>query len=217
MVTLQTYLGFLKIEEKNFAKRINFFERNLNSIEQLPITEKTELELYYVQALFESGKYSHVLRFVDELIERIIINNLVLVKEVDSYRKLIFLKGASQYNTDKIDSAEKTALELIRLEPDNVKYRKLLENCLYKRENKKTLNLKAVCMFLYLLSAAIIAVNLLVVNHFYYQYKELTEVIWKSLFLSASILLVWSFASTYLKIKQRIDRHIEDRKPSNLK
>jgi tetratricopeptide (TPR) repeat protein len=212
MVTLETYLGFLKIEENNFAKRINFFERNLDSIEQLPITEKTELEIYYIQALFDSGKYYHVLRSVDELIERVIIYNIELGREINPYKRLIFLKASSLYNTDQVDLAERIALELIRLEPDNSKSRILLEKCLHKRENKKTLNTKAICMFLFLLSAAIIAINLLVINHFYLQYKEITESIWKSLFLAASILLAWSYISTYYKIKRRIDNHIEDKK-----
>lgn len=193
MTTSQTtdaYIGFLKIEERAFAEKIRFFEENQGALIYLPEEEKFELHIAYLIALFEVGEYDKYLSLADRAIEEVFEENIFIYKNRDLVQELVFRKACALHNTSKSKEAIRIASQLYRMYPEKLQNRQLLKKTTSILISGKLQKLKAWSIGLYLSCGLLIAAHLFIIQPFYMQYSYTSMLIWQSLFVVASLLLL---------------------------
>ena len=177
------FLDFKEIEVSDYRKLVRFFEDRENVIYRLDFEERFELLLAYVNALFEIGSYQKYLLVVDFVIELSIIHNIKHFKGEDIFQKLLFRKAASLFNTNKKEKADYILRELIRINPHDEDAVLFLKKCLRKMHPQMLNNSRAIGIFMFLLSAFIIFLEVLFVRPFYNMHTPVVEASRNTIFI----------------------------------
>ena len=202
------YRNFREIEPADFRKIIRFFEENEQKIHQLDEEEHFDLLVAYVNALFEIGAYQKHLLMVDLVIEKTLDRNIRIHEGVDLFNKSLFKKAASLYNTMQYAKAEHILKELIKIHPGNEDALLFLKKCLRKKELGLTHYTRAAGIFLLLLTALVIAIELLFIRPFYEMYVNLVETTRISMFGMACIILFGGDLLHRWKSNRKADRFV---------
>lgn len=194
----KTFLDFKEIEENDYRKLIRFFEEKKQIIYKLDFEEQFELLLAYVNALFEIGAYQKYLLVVDFVVESSVLHNIKSFKGEDVFQKLLFRKAASLFNVNENEKADYVLRELIRINPDDKDAILFLKKCLRKMRPSLINNSRAVGIFMFLLAAFIICIEVLFVRPFYHIHTPLVETSRNTIFLlgifsmfGGQLLLFW--------------------------
>ena len=177
------YRTFMSLEETAFQEQIRFFEENEKEIRELDFEEYFEVLAAYVTALFEVGAYREHLLMVDVVIETSIINNIVEYKGEDLFRRMLFRKAASLYHTDQFQKAEHVLAELLRMDREDQGAILFLKKCLRTHYPQIRSNAHAVAVFLFLLTAFVIAIEVLLIRPFYEMHAKTVEMSRNSIFV----------------------------------
>ncbi len=162
-----TYKQFLAIESGEYKEKVLFVDMNRNLLNSLSLNEYVGVMNAYAEALFELGNFTEHIRVADDLIEISIVHNVFNVEERDLYQETLFQKAASLYNLERLDEATYILRELLKMNPNNESARLFLINCHVKKQKATVQTTRKLSIFLILLSACTIAVELLVVRpHF---------------------------------------------------
>jgi hypothetical protein len=170
------------------------------------LEEFFELLAAYTTALFETGQYSKFLLRADELIELSMEYNLHEYKGRDVFLNTLYQKGYALYYRMEYKASEHVLTELVKINPSEDSYRKLLRRCLSARIPTYVQQSRAVAILLIFLSAGVTAVELLVFRSFYPQWVAFTELFRTGLFLAAVALLVLASAAFQYQVSRRIKR-----------
>jgi hypothetical protein len=200
----QLYLEFQDLASDSFREQVRFFESKESSIRQLSLEEFFELLAAYTTALFETGQYSKFLLRADELIELSMEHNLHEYNGCDVFLHTLYQKAYAYYYRIEYKACEHVLTELVRINPSEVLYKKLLRRCLLARTPRYVQHTRAVVILLLFLSAGVTAVELLVFRSFYPQWVAFTELFRTSLFLAAVALLVLSSALFQYQVSRQI-------------
>lgn len=185
------YRAFLSLEETAFQELIRFFEENEKEIRQLDFEEYFDLLVAYVTALFEVGAYREHLLMVDVVIETSIINNIVEYKDEDIFRRMLFRKAASLYHTHQYQKAEHILAELLRMDQEDQGAILFLKKCLRTHHPQIRSNARAAAVFLFLLTAFVIAIEVLLVRPFYEMHAKTVEMSRNSIFVIGLLCVVF--------------------------
>lgn len=161
------YRDFRSIDAAAWRDIIHFFERRENEIRGLDFEEYFELLYAYVNALFEVGAYQKHLVMADEVIEVAICHNIHTYKQEDVFKKALFRKAASLYNTYDYHHAEHILRELVRIDPDHRDAVAFLKKCLRSMHFRSLQIFRAAGIFLFLAAAVVISAEVLVIRPFY--------------------------------------------------
>ena len=161
------FRDFKEIDAVNYRRVIRFYEDKEEDIKRLDFDEYFELIVAYVNALFEVGAYQKHLLMVDVVIEMAIVHNVKIYRGEDIYQKMLFRKSASLYNIMEYDKAEYILRELIKIDPYSEDTILFLRKCLRKKAPGFLNNAKAFSIFLFLLSAFLISIEVLFIRPFY--------------------------------------------------
>ncbi|MEN0002852.1 MAG: hypothetical protein AAF798_01865 [Bacteroidota bacterium] len=197
------YREFQAIDALAFQQIVRFYEEKERKIEQLPFEEYFELLVTYVNALFEIGAYNKHLTVVDLVIEASVINNIQYYKGEDVFYKMLFRKAASLFHIHKYEETNYILRELLKMNPQDKSAALFLKKCLRKRNTKLIQSGRAIAIFLLLLTAFVIAFEVLFVRPFYELYTPLIERLRTLIFISGPLVLALCFA---------IHRWLADRK-----
>ena len=178
------YRDFRSIDAAAWRDIIHFFERRETDIRALDFDEYFELLYTYVNALFEVGAYQKHLVMVDEIIETAISHNIHTYKQEDIFKKSLFRKAASLYNTSDYHHAEHILRELVRMDPDYRDAVLFLKKCLRSVHFRSLQVFRAAGIFLFLTAAVVISVEVLFVRPFYAVHAGWVEVLRIVLFLA---------------------------------
>jgi hypothetical protein len=182
---------FRELDPSAHRDIIHFYELHRQQLLDLDVDVYLEIELGYTHALFELGKYEPFLVRTKYLLETLIYHNVKYLNGEDAYEKLLLRKAAAHFHLLELSTAETVLWQILKMNPDNQTAAFLLKKCLL-RETPNYLNrLQGICIFLFLLSAAIIAIELLVIHPFYQQYSALVEPGKMIVFVVALALLVF--------------------------
>ena len=163
----KVYRDFKAIESTAFREIIRFYEKEEDKILRLDFDEFFECLVAYVDALFEIGAYRKHLLLVDVVIEKSITNNITLHKGQQVFHKMLFRKAASLYNTNELEKATYVLSELLKMEPDDEMVSRFYQKCRLKARPKLLNHARATSVFLLLLSALLISLEVLFVRPFY--------------------------------------------------
>lgn len=179
------YLGFQEIDEASYQEKIRYFERKKPAIAQLSYQLRLEMSLEYVVALFEVGEYYQYLKHVDQLLAKVIDENIYSIDGDDIYQELLFRKAASLHNVLDYYGADHILTELCKIDPDNEIYNRTFIKNNADNLRHKGQKVRGVIIALFILAGLIIGVELLIIRPFYEAQVSATEMLRNGLFLSA--------------------------------
>ncbi len=210
--TEEVFLRFKEIGESDHREIINFYENNEDVLLHLDLNAYLEVRLAYGAALFETGNYEAFIQLCDELIEEVIYHNIKYIQGADIFETLIFKKAAALYHQMEYDAAEKILWQLIRINPQNSLAAYLLKRCKIRNQSNYLRQAKSISIFLFLLSACIIALELLFIQPFLNHYHKDVQIIRTITFLSGIALLVTSDGLHRLKSFHQVNKAVEEAK-----
>lgn len=202
------FRDFKEIEEMNYRGIIHFYEKNEEAILKLDEEEYFVLLYAYTNALFEVGFHQKHLLMVDPALELVIVSNIKRYKGDDVFQKLLFRKAASNYNLREYDDAQYILEELLRIDSYNEEVILFLKKCLRKKEPVILDHAKAVSIFLLLLTAFIIGLEVLFVRPFYKIHVPVVEASRITTFLIACSILILGTAWHYTRVEKRVNEFI---------
>lgn len=193
----RVYRSFQEIEPTNYREIVRFYEKEETAIIDLDFDAFFEMLVAYVDALFEIGAYRKHLVMVDSAIELSIDHNIRDYKGADLFQKMLFRKAASLYNTHRFVEAERILKELLKMNPDQRHTARFYRKCRLKSRPNLLNTVRAGSVFLFLMSALVISIEVLFVRPWYAIYVDLIEQTRNSLFLLGCLGLVLGFGLNF--------------------
>lgn len=204
------FRDFKEIDAANYRRIIRFYEDKEEEIRQMEFQEYFQLLTAYVNALFEVGAYQKHLLMVDIVIEMAIVHNVELYRGEDIYQKMLFRKAASLYNIMDYDKAEYILRELIKIDPYSEDAVLFLRKCLRRKQPAFLHSAKAASIFLFLLSAFVISIEMLFVRPFYKQQADEVEMARTGIFLLGCGVLAGSILIHRWVVQRRVYSFVEE-------
>lgn len=204
----KVYRDFKEIEVSNYRRIIHFYEKHEDEILQLDLKEHFELVEAYTNALFEVGYHQKHLLMIDTALELVIEYNIRHFQGVDIFQKFLFRKASSLYNLRSYSKSKYILEELIRIEPFHEDAILFLKKCARKKEPVILDHAKAVSIFLFLLTAVIICIEVLFVRPFYEIHANLIETSRITTFLIACLILVLGTTWHYLRVESQVNEFV---------
>jgi hypothetical protein len=164
------YRAFKGLEDGDHQGVIRFFEREEEGILKLAFNEYYEILMAYCDALFETAAYRQHILMGDVVIELTMRHNVHLFEGRDVFRHFLFRKAAALYNLFEGEQAEHILKELMKMDPSDREAIFLYSRCRQRRYPGLIGEFRALSILLFLISACIIAAEILFVIPFYTQY-----------------------------------------------
>lgn len=202
----KVYRQFKAIDPSAYRDIIRFYEREEEKILRLEFDEFFELLVAYVDALFEIGAYRKHLLLVDVVIEKSITNNISLYKEEDLFRKMLFRKAASLYNTQEYIKSAYILTELLKINNEDPSYGMLYRKCRLKARPSLLNHTRAGAVFLFFITALIIALEVLFVRPWYEMHTTVIMGVRNLTFILACSTLIVGFGCNYLLANRDLQR-----------
>ena len=179
------YRDFRGLEVGDFQGVIRFFEQHEEKILELSFEEYFEILMGYCDALFEAGAYQKHTLMADVVIELSIKHNIQYFEERDVFRHFLFRKAAALYNLFEGEQAEHILKELIKMEPTDREALFLYTKCRQRCYPWLINQFRAVSILMFLMTALIVAAEVLLVVPFYTSFADPLEAVRIGTFISA--------------------------------
>ncbi len=186
------YQEFKTIDMQEHLSIVRFYEAYEKDIPRLAFSEYFELLIAYADALFEVGAYQSHLKMVDIAIEASILNNIKFYNGKDIFAELLFKKAASCHNLMQYREAEHVLRELLKINPYHELSTRFLKRCLRQQKPSWLRHAQAATIFLFLMSALIIAVEIVFVRGLFPEFTSTIEQSRSTTFLLACFIFAGS-------------------------
>ncbi|HZV67904.1 MAG TPA: hypothetical protein VFG10_00080 [Saprospiraceae bacterium] len=186
----ETYEAFLAIDAGAYKEKIQYIEENFFMLRELDADEYFDMMVLYAEALFETAEYSRQAKLADHILEMSIERNIVMHRGQDIYFETLFKKAASLHNLDRIDQAVHILKELLKINPDHESSKLFLINCIIRQKKYSIRPYRNVSLVLLLLSALVIAFELLFVRRLWFSWTAIVEMVRNGLFITGVLLLI---------------------------
>ncbi len=203
------YQDFKEMDAAEHRSMVRFFEDNQKDIKSLELNEYFELLCQYLVSLHETGSYDKYIQNADYAIEACIVHNLTTPNDKDIYRKLLFKKAACHFSLMDYEKASHIWHELVKMDPTDEESIKSLKRCLWKQKPNYVKKTRAISILLFMLSALIIAGELIVIKHLFPHLEEDVQMIRSLIFFSGLSLLLLGDLLHHSKVNSRINSFVE--------
>lgn len=163
----QLYRNFRAIEPTEYRRVVRFFEKYEKSILQLDFEEYFDTIFVYTNALFEVGEYRKHLFMSDVIIETSIRENMTHLDGQEVFRSTLFKKAASHFNLNEFKQAAHILSELLKINRHDKLAARFLERTYRMWKPRLIRTTRAFAVLLFLISAFIICMEVLIVKPFY--------------------------------------------------
>ncbi len=196
---------YLLLHPANFSGLIYLVQDNYDLINELDPHEAAEIRIAYFEALHEMQEYDRVVHEIDIAIEAVIRDNVITVNRVNAYEKFLFLKAISCLKIQD-PSSIKLSRALVRMNPDNKKYNKLLQISCQNQESKFSKLVFALGIAACFLAIAFLLTQQFIVQPFYAAHSKLALQITASLFLLGPLLMLLSEIYPSIQAKRQANK-----------
>ncbi len=207
--TDEIYNDFKSIDSSNYHEIVRFCHDQDDRLDHLEMPYFLEVKVMLATAYFELGRYHKFLELADFLLEFTIYHNIQTFQGEDIFQKILFKKAAALYQLLHLSQAEKILWELLKMDPDNAAASYLLKRCLIKNQPGYLRRVKGLSIFLFLLAAATIAVELLLIRPFMQAYVDTVEITRIVIILGGLFILFltdgWHRFRSFHKVNQAAD------------
>lgn len=166
------YRSFKAIEADSYRSILRFVENHTEELHLLSVREYFDLQYAYVAALFETGAYDRVVHQTTALLELSIEHSITIVDGEDVYRTLLFRRAHGLFYLMQYEACITVCDQVLRLYPHDRAVAHLYERALYQRSNLWVSRVRALSVLLFLAAASLIAVEVLIVQHFFHHWTE---------------------------------------------
>lgn len=150
------YNDFKEIDVHAYKMIVEFYSTHEGEIQRLKFHEYFELQVAYIDALFEVAAYDNLLGVCDETIEMVIQNNIQYHQGEDIYRKLLLRKAAAHYNLMEYHKAEFILKELIKIDPTDFYSIRFYKKCQFQHPPTFVHYTRGTSLILFLFTAMVI-------------------------------------------------------------
>lgn len=161
--TSSIYQDFCSIDPYDYHQLIRYFEDHEQAIENLPVEELLPILFDYANAVYETGGTSHYLRYAQEVLELSIIYNIQYHRGIDMYSHTLYQKAYTHYHIGDDNEAIRILEQLIKIDPSDGRYMRLLRRSLTAKRPKWLQRCYATGILLYFVSVLFIIGNILLV------------------------------------------------------
>ncbi len=161
------YRSFKAIEADSYRSILRFVENHTEELHLLSVREYFDLQYAYVAALFETGAYDRVVAQTTSLLELAIEESITVVDGEDVYRALLFRRAHGLFYLSRYEESIAVCDQMLRLYPTDKAVSHLYERGLYQRPNAWVSRVRALSVLLFLTAASLIAIEVLIVQHFF--------------------------------------------------
>ena len=186
----ETYEAFMAIEPGAYKEKIQYIEENFFMLRELHADEYFDMMVLYAEALFETGEYARQAKLADHILEMSIERNIITHRGRDIYFETLFKKAAALHNLDRIDQAVHILKELLKINPDHESSKLFLINCIIRQKKYSVRPYRTMSLITLLLSACVIAFELIFVRSIWPSWTNIIEMIRNGLFITGVILLI---------------------------
>ncbi len=208
----QIYRHFRAIDRSEYRRVVRFYERNEKSILMLDFEEYFELLVTYTQALFEISDYDKHLLMADVVIQTSILQNISHVNGDEIYCSTLFRKAASHYNLRELSKAKHILRELLKMNPFDTMSIQFLNKVMREDTPVYIRHSRAASIFLFLMSALLICVQVLFIKTFYTIYDPIVELSRNSIFGLGVLILVGSEGVHRWRVQNFVSKLVNDNK-----
>ncbi len=163
----QLYRNFRAIEPTEYRRVVRFFEKYEKNILQLDFDEYFDTVFVYANALFEVGEYRKHIFMCDVILETSVRENMTHLNGTEVFRSTLFKKAASHFNLNEYEKTAHILSELLKMDREDKLAARFLERTYRMWQPRLIRNTRACAVFLFLLSAFIICVEVLIVKSFF--------------------------------------------------
>ncbi len=206
------YYDYVQIDADAYLEKVRFFQHHEKQISALDFDFRIWIWVDYAISNFEIGKYHEFLKLSDILIPVIIEENIFEIDGRDIYKEMLFKKAASHYNIHEYKKSDYVFSELIKIDRNNNFYINAWKHALHKIIKEKLRYFQAISILLFILTAMIIGVELLIVNSFYAEYSSFFEHARIITFLLGVFMMIAQEAVIKIKSEQTIRNIIRIKK-----
>ncbi|MBI5916305.1 MAG: hypothetical protein HY842_13090 [Bacteroidetes bacterium] len=203
------YRDFRAIEPGEWRKIVRFYEENEAQIRGLDFDEYFELMLAYTNALFEISEWQKHLLMADAVIEASVMENLKYFNGEDVFQHTLFRKAASCYQLLELEKTDHILRELLRIDPHDGESAWFLKKCLRKMRPSLVRQTRAAAIGLFLLTALIICLEMLVVRPFYADWARPVELLRIGTFFLGIAVLVAGDVLHRWRSNREVERFVE--------
>lgn len=203
------YGDFQTIPATEWRTVVRYYESCEEQIRELDFAEYFVILMAYTNALFETGAYQKHLLMADVLIETSVMNDVELFRGEDVFRYALFRKASSYFFLHELDKCEYILRELLRINPYDQPAALLLKKCLRKKHPAFVAQARAAAIFLFLLSAFIICLEVLIVRPFYPAFDQPVEMSRNFVFLLGILALVSGDLIHWRRSIREVDAYVE--------
>ncbi|NNE28618.1 MAG: hypothetical protein HKN16_03225 [Saprospiraceae bacterium] len=204
------YYEFAEIDRSEYRSIIEFYEENRKDIDSLDFEEYLELNLVYIQALFEIGAYNELLGSIDEALYMVIDQNIRDFEGKDIYADLLEKKAAALYNLRRTEEAMHVCRELIRMNKNYYMASHLLKRCLLRKSPKYVGRLRAISIFSLLITSASFGLELIVLEHWLQSWFPAVILVRNASLISGIAALVASWLAPQFVSTIQLEKILQD-------
>ncbi|TVR77782.1 MAG: hypothetical protein EA409_11230 [Saprospirales bacterium] len=193
---------------ESYRSIVRFYEHNSVEIDALEFKDFFSVYIEYVDALYEIGAHHKFIKLADEVIELSVLNNVSFFEGKDVFEYFIYKKANALINIGLLDQAEKVALELLKIDSDNQRYRALVNKVYYSRRSVSRINMRMSGVVFIFISALVIPFDLFAFPAFGIE-APLVKLIQLTLFSIGLIYLAAAEVSSYFYSRNIVNEHIK--------
>ena len=186
---LKLYRNLKAFEPADSYNIVRFYQHYEADLMHLDFDEMFDSKVIFANALHRCGSFEHFIDEADQLLEIIIKNNLVFFKGEDIYHQILLSKAGALLELGRYQSAEHILRELIKMSPWDKKSARLYTQCQLKQRAPWLLHIRAVTAIMLLLTAVVLGIEILVLNHFVKHWMPAAELLHIVLFAGGFLLL----------------------------
>lgn len=197
------------LDKQNYHGIVRFYEENKTAINTLSFDEYFTLQTSYAHALFKVGNYEKLLVLSKQILEISIIHNKQYHQGEDIFLKTLYQKAQAHYHLLQTEEAVHSFKELIKMKPNDIRYKDFLTACYLRHRPEYIKNMMAIGILMYILSSAVVALDILIVSHFYDAYSPTMQVLWITILVSGLFILTAGFLIHRIDVYQRVKAFVK--------
>ncbi|MBK9109414.1 MAG: hypothetical protein IPM92_13845 [Saprospiraceae bacterium] len=180
--TRTVYLQFKKLPQKAYYEYYFFYKAHRLEIAQLDFAEYIEIKHDFIKALYFMDEYTSLHKEADLLLEEILNHEKFEESIRFFYLETIFWKAKAYLNSNQNKKAILIYKELVKLVPEDKKYRRTLFSLLFQQNYLKEKKGLAVVVLLLLGALFFNAILIFYIIPFYTEFRTYFEIIRNSFF-----------------------------------
>ncbi len=207
---------FLAIESGAHREIVHFYEDHRDQLNTLDTLKRFEIQVCYVEALFEMGKYKEVLFNIDDTIETAIVFDYSRLFGVDIYFNLLLKKAVALFQLHKVEESSILTKQLLSMSPEEPNVRFFFKEILLFQCRKLVLPTRVFFISGLITTTFLMAFELLVIWPFYEELGPTITKIRNLLFLFSVLIFISGEASRFLLMEWQSFMHFNFVKKHNV-